>query len=225
MKILRKIKRSVGRNFEFAKQWGLICEVGHNMDGQIMLTFGFIWGIFYITLPFLPPMVKHYEPYRCESSWEYRWGFSWAYDIESLYILMGWKTFVFWLPFFTWKIYDRQILNKDEEWISEPKLSWGELSKWEKENHGVYVINDFTWTDGSKTTSCTAKIKIHRTLKHRKWFPFLKERQDVWDIRFSEEMGAGTGSYKGGTIAISHWVDKWDDFKTNKQTILKALDR
>lgn len=49
-----------------------------------------------------------------------------------------------------------------------------------------------------------ARVHISNMVWKRKWFPFLEVNKKCIDIDFSDEVGEGTGEWKGGCISCSY---------------------
>jgi len=185
----------------FAPKFGLeLCvHRGWYFDSQYRLSFVFGWGKFHFKLPF---RVKNYEE---DSEWR-------QYGIQSsadaIWLRTG-KDFKAWdLPWFSWKFVGHWILDNDYVW---QKMSYrrndGLPNPWDFRESGdcIQEFHDYTYVlDSGEVQERKATCTIEKREWHRKWFPWIKMTRQVIDIKFSDEVGERTGSWKGGVTGTSH---------------------
>ena len=92
--------------------------------------------------------------------------------------------------------------------MSEYKLGKkdGGPDPWEFRKESAYrELHRYQYTlKSGEVQERTAACTIEKRKWHRKWFPFLTKTSEVIDIKFNDEVGERTGSWKGGTIACSY---------------------
>lgn len=172
----------------------------------------FGWGKLRISLPI------HTGIQDCESA---NWGFQ--YHGNAVWIYTGgggnhtggrtWKAI--YMPWsFEWA--QTSTLRQDGGWHTEtPKngLKWTE-----EDTEGSYKwLNRIKWKeshpfiDSYDNTTVTATISVKK-VEHRprgaKWTSLFAQITRQLHIEFSEEVGRGKGSYKGGTLGFSCVINK-----------------
>lgn len=148
-----------------------------------------------IALPFMDRW--HREPHEMVE----RWGV--YFDPDSVVFCWGDKSKRFWFPWM-WDHCKTEVMRPDGSWVPyvasylEGKEPDGRLT----ECHPyTYVLKS------GETQSRVATVYAERrTWRWRmfQWLPFRKVRQSI-DVRFDDEVGEETGSWKGGCIGCG-----WD---------------
>ena len=156
--------------FEFALNRGGYFNQRYSLD------LCFIWGMFHIYLPF-----KTRIPENCawlsygikihdNTFWIYTGG-KWKGEFQPQESWIAW-----YLPYFTWNyIENEKVVTPSES-----------ITFWERTSDKVYEI--------------TATVTTKERSWSRKWFPWITKSHICYGIRFSEEVGSGRNSWKGGTL-------------------------
>jgi hypothetical protein len=178
-------------------------------DNRARISFSLGWGQFFISIPFIRSKYDECDPprYGFYLYSEGRWfpdNFVWCWGRKTKFFHMPWD--------YTWV--RTSVLRKDGEWEHEDiaeKL--GERNKqfcdeekwkgvfWEETHPYFYVLKD-----GNVQTR-TATIKVEEREWRPRWFKWTKMfamvRRTI-DVRFSDEVGERTGSWKGGTLGCGY---------------------
>jgi len=168
----------------FAPKFGfeLVINRGTYFDQYYAINICIVWGTFQIKLP-----IKTSLPEGCDMP---RYGvevhnntvwfhFGGHYDASWGQMIKerGWN----WdIPFFTLEFDGREELSPKLTYPYSYKLSSGEVQK------------------------LNATCQKEQWKWHRKWFPFLTKTRTCIDIEFDNEVGEGSGSWKGGVIGCSY---------------------
>ena len=131
---------------------------------------------------------------------------AWGYDILDLNLVVqiGRKRWSTLLPFVTSVHVRHELLNHDRSvhWIRpDRKGEWSSIMDQEREEKKAtqevhpyrYVLNN------GEVQERTVTVNFTRTYWRTKWTPFISY-QDHMDYWFSDEVGEGSGSYKGGVL-------------------------
>ncbi len=184
---------------EIAKGFGLALEyhIAGYFDERPMLYFCLGWGKFFVSLPFRTGIEE------CTPS---RYGFYWY--ASALWLSYGKKVKAIHAPW-SWNWYRTSILLKDESsWENEFKGNrksfysdvW--LDKiWHEEYPYTYILKN------GKIQTRKAIVKIEEREWRRKFFMWThfgaKISKDI-DVRFNDELGERTGSWKGGCTGCGY---------------------
>lgn len=176
------------------------------------LDFSFIWGQFYLEFKTnKPPKYKDERP---------TYGF-YFYSVsgwfpDSLWIHRGTKkTKCIDLPWqYDWVRTSKYL--KDGTWANHTKKNKIDFysEEWEekiyKETHKYYYIHDDLFQDTKATC-----IKEEREWRPRmfKWTRLFRKVRRSIDVEFSEPIGKGVNSYKGGTCGTGHNIKKGETIK------------
>jgi len=172
---------------------------GNYFDNRYAISFAFIWGYFYIKLPFRTKlgsgcdMPRYGMDNHSGCLWLY-WGGK--YD-ESYEQMESERLFTFDYPFINWIFEEHLIMNNNMDW---------QLVKDVDLKNITYTIKlPYTYTLKNGTVQeRTATCYQEKRQWHRKWFPFLKKTKVSIEVTFSDEVGERTGSWKGGCISCSY---------------------
>ena len=181
----------------------LLLHRGFYFDSQYRLSFCFLWGKFHIKLPFKTKLPQHcdWPSYGlqvfhnslwirtgdCEQNQRTRRMISWDFPFVSL-------------------IFDRhEVKNEKGEWVpyipeyqnpSVPDGRYIEIHPYR------YVLRN------GDAQERPAPIYMERRIYHRKWLPFWTKVFPCIDIKFSDEVGERTGSWKGGAIGCGYKINE-----------------
>lgn len=136
-----------------------------------------------------------YGFYTIDNAIVWRWG--------QIYKSFNW-------PFFSYNHESTEVLTLDRQpvWIeragdrSDFRVRFAEEKKAKAANQ-VTVPYRYTLKSG-KVQDRTATVSIERRTWGRKWFPALKLIKTTIDVKFSDEVGERTGSWKGGCIGCGY---------------------
>jgi len=201
--------------FVFSPKWkGLRCIVSFSYEEnypQLILSPG--WGALYITLP-----IKGYpDDYGIEGP---QYGF--YYHEASLWFFWGIKPFVLHLPYeYDW-VRTSLLLKDQNSWDHETKTHrdrrfWDE-STWQ----GIRFEQTFPYTytlESGEQQQTTATVTVKEWEWRMRWLRWTrwgaKVRRSI-DVRFADELGERSGSYKGGVTGCSYDIQPGE---TPEQTL------
>ena len=143
-------------------------------------------------------------------------GYGFSFTSDALHWHWGEKTRLFWYPW-TWDHYRTTILRPDgSHWKSGKGLYGDEIPPALKEQHRYnYLMRD------GEVQSCTATVHgVEREWRLRcaKWLPWPRKIQRTIDVSFSEQLGSGRGSWKGGVLGTGY---NWQHGDTMQQALRK----
>ena len=185
----------------FAPRFGLelLIHQGFYFDSTYRISFCLGWGEFHIKLPFKTKMEQHcdWPSYGFQivntSIWIRNGDCEQNQDTRKL---ISWR-----IPFIS-LIYDsHEVQREDGEWVKyvpeyeNPKVPDG---RYIEVHPYFYILNNGT------VQKRKASIFKERRNYHYKWLPFLKKSFTVIDIKFDDEVGERTGSWKGGCMGCSY---------------------
>lgn len=203
----------------FAPKFGFefVINRGTYFSQNYALSFAFGWGKFMVYLPLKTKLEE-----GCDMP---RYGIH-IHD-DTLWIYIGGKYehgqtqkgYISWyLPFFSYEFDGHWIKAKSNNWVNVSKnyFEFKESGQAYKETH-LYTYTLKSGEVQKRNATCT----IEKRKWHRKWLPFLTITRQVIDIEFSDEVGEGSGSWKGGTIGCSY------DMLQNEtiETCLRRMER
>lgn len=191
----------------FAPKFGLefVVHRGGYFDQRWAITFALLWGVFHVHLPFRTKLSegcntpKYGLAIHNNTLWLYKGG---KYD-NSIGQCCGNDQWVTWdLPFFSYVFDGHWIKDKDGNWIlmNRPVELWNfrETSAYFETHPYRYILGN------GKTQEVTATCTVEKRKWHRKWFPFLTVESYVIEVKFSDEVGEESGSWKGGVLGCSY---------------------
>lgn len=236
---MKEHKTYKGSWYEFTPGWSgfhLLYDVAGYFTSHPMLVIYFIWGKFFITLPwkhykkverektlketraeklkilknpnYKPKKVYRKEQYdECEPP-----SYGIYYHMDQIGIRYGTKVKLYDMPWaFDW--IRTSCLKKDNTWETETRKNRKEF--WNEDKWKDILFNEqypyiYVKNDGT-IQKRIATIKVEERewrLKYFKWFKFIRKvRRDI-DINFDKEVGEREGSWKGGTLGCSYEMKK-----------------
>ncbi len=197
--------------FSFALELCLF-EQGYSLQVAIP------WLRAYISLPFLRRWTR--DPHEIMESW----GFSYTSDC-GLHLHWGRRYKIFEMPWRQWEQVSHDVLRPDGSWV--PFVGcWEEKQDHRpggKEPDGRHVETypyRYMLRDG-EVQERTATVSAERRVRRLKWLRWTSIFQRVChsiDVKFSDEVGDESGSWKGGCVGCG-WELKPDE------TIAHCLSR
>lgn len=206
-------KKLLGHKYGNLYTWGEFYWGGKDLG--VEYTEGYYsHSSFIVRLPFLfkayIKIGKEREHKWDDKEWSYGfYVYTWSEDV-----VFSWGTRRFRLEF-PWMLkwqsteildFDRKVLHttttKDKQiYFNGGKFDQGEAIKQSiaKSYDYVYKLNDGTIQNRIATIKC-----IERMTWGWKWFPWKKHIRIDIDVRFNEEVGEKSGSWKGGCIGCSY---------------------
>lgn len=191
----------------FAPRFGLkfVINRGGYFDPQYSVTFALIWGVVNVALPFKTRLGE-----GCSLP---QYGFNFAQN--SLFFYTGGKFDKSWgqvtqggchiwdLPLVSYVFDHHRIKDKKGKWVDMNKIDSWDFKK-DKAQSKDYP---YTYTlNSGEVQHRIATVTEECRQWHRKWLPFIKMKKVVIDIRFNDEVGERSGSYKGGTTGCSYYL-------------------
>jgi hypothetical protein len=179
---------------------------GSYFDCRYALSFALGWGLFQIYLPFKTrleegcDMPEYGFCVHSDSLWIYKGG-----DYESGQCQNKWWTWD--LPFVSYEFDGHWVKDKDDQWVlMKGRKNSSNIEPWEFRKDGAYVETlPYRYVLKSGVVQeRTATCSIEKRKWHRKWFPFLIMERTVIDIKFNDEVGERSGSWKGGITGCSY---------------------
>lgn len=161
------------------------------------------WGDLYIYLPF---QWRKRSEFAEESP---RWGYYFYTEQghHSMWFLTGKSTKALYMPYaFEW--YRTAILRNDGSWEVEMRGDRKDFydEKWKGVLYEETYPYKYTLKDGT-IQEVNATIQVKTMEWRRRWlmgFPLFNLIRKSIDVNFSEEVGEGVHSWKGGTIGCSY---------------------
>lgn len=189
----------------FAPRFGLelILHRGTYFKQYYAISFCFIWGLLHIELPFKTKLtggcdMPQYGAYiRHGALWLHYGG---EYD-ESIGQVPGVSWIIWDLPWFTITQIEHAVLTKDNTWHTITST----MELIDIKDEIVYQeTHPYRYTRKSgEVQECLATCYVEQRTYSRKWFPFITWANRYIDIRFSQELGEKTSSWKGGVVGTS----------------------
>lgn len=165
-------------------------------DSHFSLHVHALWTSVYVTLPFLQRW--HRDPYEIMESW----GFSLGPEM-GLHLHWGRKTKIIYMPWRNWVQTAHDVRCVDGSWAP-----WVGSWEHEKEPDGRalethpyrYILRSGEVQDRTATIYVERRV---RKLKWLRWLPFGRTAYAI-DVRFNDEVGERSGSWKGGCIGCGY---------------------
>lgn len=184
----------------------------------VLFLTGFFWlGLLFLIVPWgeifikLPYDTKKYD--ECENpSWGIYWYGHDGFDSQSIWIRLGKKSKVIYMP---WNLewYRTSVLLKDGTWETEKRGSRKEFydkDVWGDKIH--YETHSYTYKlKSGKVQNVTAECYVKEMEWRRKaWmkYPFKNLVRRTIEINFSDEVGERAGEWKGGCVGCSYKIRK-----------------
>lgn len=151
----------------------------------------------------------------------YFYGHNNKLDWNQIWIRYGKKSKVIDMPWYLdW--YSTSLMLKDKTWEVEKKGRKKDFWKEEWEDKKYKEVHSYTYIlDSGKIQKREATV----TREKREWrrkglfgLPFFNQISDCIDVRFSDEVGERTGSWKGGCVGCGYELKKGE-------TMLECLRR
>lgn len=173
-------------------------------DARPCVNFGFIWGKWSVNVPFTKAPGFDFEKF------EHSYGFKWFET--GVHFNWGKKVRIWDLPFKSWKFVAHEVKNKQGEWLPYQSTFDGDDGRHAETHPYTYTLLS------GKVQNRTATIHAERWTHHRKWLPWARRSIETVSVKFSDEVGERSGSWKGGTVGCSY------DMRQG-ETMLEALRR
>lgn len=155
-----------------------------------------LWVNLYVKLPFLRRFA--YEPDEMMDSW----GFSYGTD-GALFLRWGSKCKIVTMPWHDWQQVSHDIRTSAGwapyvgSWEHDKKPDGRQIEKFPYR----YLLRS-----GEKQ-EVTASVHVERRVRRLRWLRWTSVFQHVTyaiDVEFSDEVGEGAGSWKGGTVGCAY---------------------
>lgn len=196
----------------FALRFGLELRIhrGGYFDPRYAISWCFIWGVFYLKLPFKTSLgegcsMPKYGFYVGQSQLVLEWGGK--FD-------KGWRQVtncrsVHWdLPFLSWQFEFHKVMTDrgliDVKVLEQELADSGEKHPW-YQHHPDFkkkvvskILND---CDGPVEVEISYIVEVRQW--HRKWLPWVKMTYTDLSMDFDKELGPRKGSWKGGSVGSS----------------------
>ena len=222
-KIIR-LSTKPSTKFEISLSWGFNIKymtIGWGDYGYAQMVWHLFFGCFYITFPWKHKRIK-------DNFGEDAPSYGVTYHNSSFMFYWKRKCYVKQLPFFTFEWVRTSLLLSDETWVHETKGN----------RKGFY---NKEWTDRQWETTIPYKhitsneghidvnVKCHITEREwrRKWLKRTKIGARInrsVEVEFSDEVGTGRGSYKGGTIGSGFDITKTSDINEGLKKMEKRYN-
>ena len=192
----------------FAPRFGLelLVNRGGYFDPRYSISFGFIWGMFHIKLPFKTLLgegcdLPRYGFYISHNQVVFVWGGKFDKEWGQVTSIRSkhWD-----IPFISYVFEFHKVLTKDDGLVLVKELEKDNPDSWYKKSpryESKTVSRVITDCDGLLSVNITYAVNVRQW--HRKWLPWVKMTHRELDLSFDKELGSGKGSWKGGTIGGS----------------------
>jgi hypothetical protein len=166
----------------------------------------------YVRLAFLQRFAR--EPEEMMETW----GISYSTAPATLWLRWGARYKLITMPWCDWHHVSTEVLLPDGTWAPEVN-SW-ERDKTPDGRHTETHPYNYLLRNG-EVQRCTATIFVERRTWRLRRLRFIRKSRTSIDVSFSEEMGEGRGSWKGGTLGCGY------DLKPNEtpRECLKRMER
>lgn len=174
----------------FAPEFGLKLFLRNSYNDEFCV-FGLNlgWGGFSFNLPFMKPKGVDGEIFFKEKQYGIR--------LVGNTILYDWGTKggMWDIPFVSSKVVRKEVFTDGMVWEETAPISYP--TKYPPKE----FVFDYCYTRRSgQKQNVVATAKLERYTIKRKWIPFYRQKkQSLW-VKFSSEIGEGTGSWKGGVV-------------------------
>ncbi len=163
------------------------------------------WGEFYLNLPIYSGRND------CENP---EYGFYLYAEGRKVFDSFWWKwgetTTCFHMPW-EWECYRTSCLRKDGTWEHDMKKDKGSKSFWDKDKWRTILWGEtYPYTYVLKSGTVQERLATLRVeerewrWKSLMWFPYINITRKTIAVDFNDEVGEGTGSWKGGTLGCSY---------------------
>lgn len=195
-----RIARLFGQHVEVSPQWGLAFEL-IQFEEHASLMAHFIFGKIFIPLP----AHFHRDPVDCMCD---SYGFSWRWDDglrAALHLNWRDKCKIVYMPW-AWEHYRTDYLMADGSWYRKKQGEWERPEGRFTECHGyTYTLKDGQVQHRKATITVDEMEWRWRALY---WLPFPRKVRRTIDVRFDDEVGERTGSWKGGVVGCGYEMKK-----------------
>lgn len=191
---------------EFYPSWGFTIKYlleGYNDYNNPLFIFQFIFGAFYLTFPWKHNVI--YDPGHDGPSYGI------VYHMRSFQIYWNRKCKIIHMPYdYTW--IRTSLLLKDGTWEHETKgnrKTFYEEPWLSKQWEIIIPYKHITSNEGHIDLEITCHMTEREwRQKWLKWTKIGRKTRKTIDVKFSEEVGKGRGSWKGGTIGTGFNIPK-----------------
>lgn len=196
----------------FAPRWGLefVLHRGGYFDPHYAIAFTLGWGHFHIKLPFKTrlgegcSLPRYGFQFYEDVLWIHKGG---VYD-KSLGQVTRDGSWTFYLPFKHWEFQGHWILDKNCAWREMSRRYKDDLpNSWDfrESDECLREVFDYTYVlNSGEVQKRKATCSIEKRKWSRKWFPKSVKEIRTMDVKFDDEVGERTGSWKGGIIGTGH---------------------
>ena len=187
---------------EFSGEKGFALEyfTASYFDERPMIYICLFWGKFFIHLPFKTGISQCENPTYGFSYFYREILFYWNKKVKSIYVPWSWA----WVR--------TKALRENGSWEIEDKnnrksfyeAKWKKVLWWREHPYNYRLKS-------GKVQEIIATIKVTEMQwrwKILKWLPLFTKKRKTIDIKFSDEVGEETGSWKGGTIGCGYDMKK-----------------
>lgn len=202
------------RKIEVTKEWGITFQIGQWGENICSLNIGFIYGAVFIPLWFR--FKRTYDPSYCLCP---SYGFSWKWSGYRGDLFLHWfdKTKIIYMPW-AWEHVRHDVLMKDQTWRRVAKKTWIEgdeanddgrpwewKDKFQEEHSYKYKLKNGTIQERIATIGVEEREWRWRWFT---WLPFPRKISRCLEVRFNDEVGERSGSWKGGCIGCGYEMKK-----------------
>lgn len=206
---------------EVSRGWGLALElINWGEDRDWSLHFTLIYFQFYIKLPFLP--TRHVNPDNMSDHWgfSWRWGREWGNGDSITFEWGPSRRKTLYMPW-GWTFHRKSILMPDgRSWVHEIEgynvrhgevpvehptsdhyWTFNDLPHWEIALPYQYVLRN---GEVQKRTAMISVDEMEWRMRWFKWAPWPRLIRRSIDVKFSDEVGERSGSWKGGCVGCGY---------------------
>lgn len=188
-----------------------VYEASDYSSREIRLSFRWLW--FGLNMQ-LAMIAARPDSHRCDNR-DRNWG--WYFMSGGLLVLgLGGKLPHIDLPFLSWQCDGRQVLSLDRQRVVYDdrlarKQPGNVFDRMKVENEAAEAnsfVQGYTYTlKSGETQFVGARVHVTRHLRRRTWLPFVW-KDDTISVEFTEEVGEGTGSWKGGVVGCGYTLKR-----------------
>ena len=178
------------KKIEFSPKFGFNLKYMVYESASFVITLG--WGTVYLPAPmWVSKEVRLKYTFPVYGLGYHDSGLWWNWENKSWVFYMPWD----------WKFYSSDVRNEAGEWVPYISPHNGDDGRYKEVHTFLYKLKN------GKIQECQATIYAERREWRWRWLsklPFPRKVRQSINITFSEEVGEGSGSWKGGVLGCGY---------------------
>jgi hypothetical protein len=192
----------------FVFYWAWVFNISYELCGYFDNRPRINLDLFFFSLTIILPFRNKWTDECVPPKWgiAYHNSIFWIYKGGKGNLKGGNKWWSFYAPWY-WKIYQTRMMRQDGSWEIEGSRDYKQFYDEKWNNVLMYKTFDYKYALESGEIQFRKATIIQREREWRlnwfMWLPIKKVYKDI-KIEFDDEIGEGTGSYKGGTTGCNY---------------------